>query len=244
MTAQRRRWRVFQDADELYRAATTALLARAAAALAERGCFRLVLPGGRTPLPLLRALRASGQSLAGWELYLSDERCLPAEHEERNSRLVERQLMAGLGGAAPRLHAIPAEQGPEAGARACCATLAAVDRFDVVLLGLGEDGHTASLFPGHDWGEGADAAAALAVRDAPKWPPERVSLGARRLAAARRVVFIACGAEKAPAIAAWHGGQRLPVAAPAPAGGVDILLADDCAAAIRHERVAGGGAVF
>lgn len=243
MNPQQRRWHVFPDAGCLYDKLVTLLDERAQEALGARGRFRLVVPGGRTPLPLFHALRARGRSLAGWDIYLSDERCLPPGHQERNSRLVELHLLDGLGDRAARLYAIPAELGPERAAQAYSETLAQVDLFDVVMLGFGPDGHTASLFPGHDWGEAADAAAALPVRGAAKWPPQRVSLSARRLGAARQLVFIACGAEKAPVIAAWRDGARLPLAAVAPAAGVDVLLDDDCAQAVRGEATMGGDGV-
>lgn len=244
MNRQLARWHVFPDAGHLYAAATNALLHRARLALEERGCFRFVVPGGRTPLPLFRALHASGVSLARWDLYLSDERCLPPDHAERNSRLVEDLLLRDLGSAAPRLHAIPAELGPDAAAKAYQDLLAEVDQFDVVLLGFGPDGHTASLFPGHPWGEGDDAPAALPVRGAPKWPSERVSLSVRRLAASRRVVFVACGDDKSPVVNAWHGGARMPLAAVAPPGGVDVLLTGACADIVRPRGAADDGTVF
>jgi 6-phosphogluconolactonase len=93
-----------------------------------------------------------------------------------------------------------------------------------VLLGLGEDGHTASLFPGHDWGRHGDSPDVLAVADAPKPPPARVSLSANRLSNARQVLFLVEGAGKRDAIAAWKRGDGIPAASIAPAAGVDILL--------------------
>ncbi len=233
VTSQRRRWQLFPDADQLYGAAASDLLDQAARAMATKGRFRLVLPGGRTAVALSRALLRSGPSLAGWEVYLSDERCLAPGHDERNSRLIESHLLNGLGAVGARFNAIASELGPNAAAQAYCETLAEVDQFDLVVLGVGEDAHTASLFPDQSWGEDEDSPAVLAVRGAPKWPAERVSLSARRLGLSERVVFIACGPEKAAAIAAWHGGARVPVAAVAPAHGVDILVTGDCAEAIQ-----------
>jgi 6-phosphogluconolactonase len=122
------------------------------------------------------------------------------------------------------VHAIPAELGAQAAAQAYAQSLKGVGDFDLVLLGLGEDAHTASLFPGHDWGEGADAPDALAVFDAPKPPPERVSLSAQRLSRARQVLFLVTGAGKREAITAWRKGERIPAAAIRPAAGVDVLM--------------------
>ncbi|GAB4435892.1 MAG: hypothetical protein OHK0026_00600 [Rhodocyclaceae bacterium] len=94
----------------------------------------------------------------------------------------------------------------------------------VQLLGLGEDGHTASLFPEHDWGNAPDAPATLAVRDAPKPPPDRVSLSAGRLSRARHVMFLVTGEQKARAVSMWRNGTPIPAAAVAPPDGVDIWV--------------------
>ncbi len=128
---------------------------------------------------------------------------------------------------------IAAELGADTAAQRYVRELAGVDTFDLVLLGLGEDGHTASLFPGHDWGERADAPAALAVHDAPKPPPARVSLSAWRLARARSVLFLVSGRDKRDAVTRWQRGERLPAAAicaPDPTGGcgdIEVLLDTD-----------------
>src|SRR6185295_18060576 len=108
----------------------------------------------------------------------------------RNSRMADEAWLDHVVVPARRRHPIRAELGAEAAARAYCASLEAVAMFDLVLLGLGEDGHTASLFPGHDWGEAPDAPDVLAVFDAPKPPLERVSLSAARLSRAREVLFL------------------------------------------------------
>jgi 6-phosphogluconolactonase len=96
--------------------------------------------------------------------------------------------------------------------------------FDLVLLGLGEDGHTASLFPGHEWGTQPGSSDALAVFDAPKPPPERVSLSAARLSRARQMIFLVTGESKREAVSAWRSGKDIPAASITPPGGVDVLI--------------------
>ena len=92
------------------------------------------------------------------------------------------------------------------------------------MLGLGEDGHTASLFPGHDWGMSIDGPDAIAVMDSPKPPPQRVSLSAARLGRSRAVLFIVDGESKREAVEAWRAGADVPAAAIRAPGGVDALV--------------------
>ena len=93
-----------------------------------------------------------------------------------------------------------------------------------MLLGLGEDGHTASLFPGHEWGTAPGSPDTLAVFDAPKPPPQRVSLSAARLSRARQVIFLVSGQSKQRAVAAWRAGKDIPARTIRPAVGVDVLV--------------------
>lgn len=203
------------------------------AALAARGVFHVVLAGGSTPRVLYEALVARPHDWPRWQVWFGDERCLPPDDPARNSVMAWQALLARVAIPAGAVHAIPAELGAQAGAQAYVRELAGVDVFDLVLLGLGEDGHTASLFPGHDWGERGDAPAALAVHDAPKPPPARVSLSAWRLGRARSVLFLVAGRDKRDAVARWRRDERLPAAAiPAPdpawaCGEIEVLLDTD-----------------
>jgi 6-phosphogluconolactonase len=130
----------------------------------------------------------------------------------------------GISIPAANIREIPAELGPEPGAAAYAKALHGAGDFDVVLLGLGEDGHTASLFPGHDWGTARDAPDTLAVTDAPKPPPERVSLSASRLSRAREVLFLVAGDSKRDAVEKWRAGADIPAREIRPPGGVDVLV--------------------
>jgi 6-phosphogluconolactonase len=219
------RWHVQPDAAALQGAIVAAVLRAAQDALARRGEFHLVLAGGSTPQRVYRELREAASDWTRWHIYFGDERCLPPEHADRNSRMAAEAWLDHVAIPPAQVHVIPAEAGARQAAAAYATSLANVGEFDLVLLGLGEDGHTASLFPGHDLGEAADAPAALAVFDAPKPPPQRVSLSARRLGAARQVIFLAAGASKADALAAWKKGEAIPAAAVRPAAGVDVFFA-------------------
>lgn len=218
------RWHPVADAEALQRSVSNVILAAAAQALAERGAFHLVLAGGHTPQPVYRALCTAQADWPGWHVYFGDERCLPPSHPERNSRMAAEVWLDQVPIPPEQRYTIPGELG--AGKAACnyAELLRTVGDFDLVLLGLGEDGHTAGLFPGHAWGVGPDAPDALAVFDAPKPPPQRVSMSAVRLSRARQVLFLVNGEPKHRAVAAWRAGRNIPARAIRPAAGVDVFV--------------------
>jgi 6-phosphogluconolactonase len=225
---QTTRWHTYADAAALDQAATAWILDAARQAIDRSGAFHLVLAGGNTPRRVYQVLARAQADWSLWHIWFGDERCLPPDHPERNSRMAADVWLDHVAIPAAQIHVmpthLPAIVGADETARLYEKTLLGQGDFDLVLLGLGEDAHTASLFPGHEWGTGAAAADVLAVFDAPKPPPERVSLSARRLAAAREVVFLVSGEGKREAVTAWRAGHAIPAAAIAPAGGVDILI--------------------
>ena len=186
--------------------------------------FHIVLAGGKTPRRIYETLRSADTDWSSWHVYFGDERCLPPDHAERNSRMAGLAWLDHVGIPAAQIHVIEAERGAELAASRYAQIVGRIEQFDLVLLGLGEDGHTASLFPHHDPGNTPDAPAVLAVHDAPKPPPDRVSLSANRLGAARQVLFLVTGEAKRQAVQDWRNGMDLPAAAIKPAGGVDIYL--------------------
>lgn len=206
-------WRVFADAATLVAALDDALCAEAGAAIAARGVFHLVLAGGSTPRALYRALANRRAGDARWQVWYGDERRLPADHPERNSVMAEAAWLAASSIPPENRRPIPAELGAAEAATRYAGWLKDVADFDVVLLGMGEDGHTASLFPDHDWGAAAGSPDVLAVHAAPKPPPERVSLSATRLSRSRRVWFVITGSGKREALTRWKNGETLPVSA-------------------------------
>ena len=190
---------VLVDAEAVAQRACEWIAAAAAVAIRERGVFRLVLAGGSTPQRAYDLLADTPQDWDKWEIFWGDERCLPVEHVERTSRMslpTERRFP------------IPAELGAEAAAEAYAQTIHDKLPFDVVMLGMGEDGHTASLFPGFEEGKSLT----VAVFDAPKPPPERVSLSVAALQACRQQLVLVTGAGKVEALGQWRSGARLPIA--------------------------------
>lgn len=212
------RLRVHADPASLAENAASGLLRLARRAVADRGVFDLVLAGGGTPKGLYAQLARQENDWRGWRLWFGDERCLPPRHEARNDTMVDHAWLDHVLLDPGQVHRIPAELGPNAGAAAYTERLAVVDRFDLVLLGLGEDGHTASLFPRSETGNdpesrnapgGVANAAVLPVTGAPKPPPERVSLSAARLARTRALWFLVTGAGKRDALRRLVAGDPL-----------------------------------
>lgn len=222
------RWHDYATPEELYAHAAEAIARDANRCIEERGEFSIVLTGGNTARGVYCLLPEIETDWSAWRIYWGDERCVPPDHPERNSLMARTEWLDRVPLDPKRIFPIPAESGPERGAEEYAFLLQEVPEFDLVLLGLGEDGHAASLFPGHDWGMDQRSPAALPVRDAPKPPPERVSLSAWRLSLAMRAMFLATGEGKRAAVGAWQRGENIPAAAITPLEGVDVLLDKAC----------------
>jgi len=202
-------WQYLPDADAVAAAAAAVILSTADAAIAARGEFRLVLAGGTTPDKVYRQLAAGPADWTHWQIYFGDERCLPATAPERNSRMAATAWLDQVEIPQQNVHPIPAELGAQVAAQQYAPLVAAARPFDMVLLGMGEDGHTASLFPGHAHPVGEQV---HAVSDAPKPPPERVSLSREALSDSRDVLILISGTRKQAAVRRWLAGEDLPIA--------------------------------
>ena len=200
--------RVLADPAAVAAEACRLISAAAAAAIAQRHIFRLVLAGGTTPGQVYERLATTVQQWAAWEIFWGDERCLPADDPARNFRMAQTRWLDHVTIPAAQIHPIPAELGAAEAAAQYAETICDKQPFDLVLLGIGEDGHTASLFPGRK----PQAGAVIAVHDAPKPPAERVILNFEILRTCRQQLVIVTGAEKAAALAAWQHGKNLPIA--------------------------------
>jgi len=218
------RWHVFENSAAVAKEAARRILAAADAAIAERGVFRVVLAGGRTPMQTYRLLSEADADWTRWQIYFGDERCLPPDHEERNSRAATLAWFDQVAIPDQNVHPIPAELGAEAAAFAYRPLVAAALPFDLITLGMGEDGHTASLFPGQ---KHPDRALTIPIHGAPKPPPDRVSLSAGALSNAGEVLILVTGAGKRDAVSAWRAGKPLPVAEIRGESGVDVLIDRD-----------------
>lgn len=218
------RWHAVADMSELQNVALNMILASAATAIRERGRFHLVLAGGDTPRAIYKQLRAVQADWSAWHIYFGDERCVSPADPRRNSVMAGEAWLDYVEIPADQLYTIPGELGADLAACEYAQTLNTVGMFDLTLLGLGEDGHTASLFPGREWGTEPDSPDALAVLDAPKPPAQRVSLSAARLSRSRQVIFLVSGESKRDALARWRANENIPARAIAPEKGVDVLV--------------------
>jgi 6-phosphogluconolactonase len=220
------------DADQLARAVASALVARLAAAQAVHDVASVVLTGGGIGTAVLQRVAALADepehAVVDWtavEIWWGDERFVPAADDERNERGARRALLDRVGVPEERIHAIPPSDGPFAEPEDAAAwyteQLAAgaggsgLPRFDVLLLGMGPEGHVASIFP--DSPAAHEERPVFAVRDCPKPPPTRVSLGFPAINTAEEVWLLVSGEGKADAVArALSGAAPLEV----PAAGV------------------------
>jgi 6-phosphogluconolactonase len=177
------------------------------------GVVHLALSGGSTPRRTYELLAGRPSDLTGAVIWFADERCVPPEDEQSNYRLVAESLLTPAGIGAERVHRMEGELGPEEGARRYADALldgieprqAQLPVLDLIVLGIGPDGHVASLFPGAPALDAGEEAICIGVHDSPKPPPERITLSLAVLRAASRCLLIATGASKADAVDAMLG---------------------------------------
>ena len=213
------RWHQFSSQDEINQATVTRILQAAKQAIAKYGSFLVVLAGGSTPKSVYQLLAKEQADWANWHVYHNDDRCLATDHAERNSKMAREAWLDHVAIPQDQIHDIPAELGSVEGAKAYAKTLAGVRSFDLVILGLGEDGHTASLFPGQIVDNSADV---VPVFNSPKPPADRVTLSQNRLNNTHEVLFLVTGAGKQEAVDNWLNGVAIPATLIAPACGVDV----------------------
>lgn len=233
---------VLESAAAVAQAAAARYASAAAAAVAARGCFVVALSGGSTPRTLYRLLASADVGLP-WNktrVLFADERCLSPEHELSNYRMAQENLLGSVAIPAQQVHRMRGEL--EAEAAALCYERELQSLFpgcdwpaiDLALLGMGRDGHTASLFPGTQaLEERRRWAAANYVPQQASW---RITLTLPVLCAARRILFLITGADKSQVLAEAFGGlphdAPYPAEAVVPTQGVREILVDRQAASM------------
>lgn len=207
MALNNTRWHPFQSQDDINQAAVSRILKAADEAIEKNDSFLIVLAGGSTPKAVYQMLSKQTADWAKWHVYHNDDRCLPVDHADRNSKMAKDAWLNHVAIPASQIYDIPAELGNIEGAKAYAQTLQGVRTFDLVILGLGEDGHTASLFPAQAVDNSADA---VPVSEAPKPPADRITISEKRLNNTSEVMFLVTGAGKQAAVDNWRKGINIP----------------------------------
>jgi 6-phosphogluconolactonase len=238
--------RVYRDPAALARALGDYIVATSGLAMAERGAFRIALSGGHTPQRTYELLGSeplvNEVSWADTFIYFGDERCVPPTDEQSNYRMVERALLEHAPIPPANVHRIRGEIDPGLAANEYGSILRAdlgnAPQFDLMLLGLGKDGHTASLFPGTP-PDADDAALVRAVYAEPDamW---RVTMTPKVINLSRSVAFAVQGADKAQILAEVYEGPPDPMKYPAqvvhPEGGRLTWFVDELAAGMLRKK--------
>lgn len=229
---------VFPDPSALAHAAAERFVELAQAAIDARRRFLVALAGGSTPRPVYRTL--AGEPFASrvdWtrvHVFWGDERCVPPDHPDSNYRMARESLLDHVPIPDPNVHRIKGEVVPDWAASSYEMELERVfgpdGRLDLILLGLGEDGHTASLFPDTTVLEEEEYAVdALYLGKLGAW---RVTLTLPVINAARHVLFLVTGEEKADVLARVRSGEPLPAALVQPEAGAVTWMVDSDAASL------------
>lgn len=212
-------WRCFASAAELAEFTCQSILEIAQEAIQKRGAFHFVTAGGTTPLQVYQLLAAYEKNALGtsqpmmdwskWHIYIGDERCLPVDDAERNSLALQNNWLKYSQIPTENIHFMPAELGAK---QAALRYQSVVENlyFDVVLLGMGEDGHTASLFPGHSHQHEAENLVQTEF-NSPKPPSERVTLSVNCLGNSHHLFKLITGTNKQAAVQQWLAGETLPI---------------------------------
>jgi len=224
---------VFRDHDDLYQHAADLFAQQADLAIQRAGRFVVLLSGGTTPLPLYRRLTQDPwRSQIDWQNVFvgwSDERCVPLTHEASNFRTANEALLSHVPIPDTQVFRIEGENDPASGALAYETQLRTLlgreSGADLALLGLGTDGHTASLFPANP-----------ALQEAERWfvpvhvpemaQPWRITATLPMLNRSRKVVFLVTGQEKTYALARIRNGMMLPASLVRPQNGNAVWLVD------------------
>lgn len=193
------------------------ILDLAATAIEQRGTFSLVVSGGATPAPLYERLRSGPAAWKSWLIILGDDRCLDAAHPGRNESMLRSVWIDHV--PVRQFIAPPAGYNPRESAAAFAQSVSGLDIFDLCLLGIGSDGHTAGLFSPHHLILAGDA---IGHGDGPPPHTTRVTLSASRLRRTRRTIFLV-GPEKKIVKELIAGVSVIPFAAAAPQRRVIVL---------------------
>jgi 6-phosphogluconolactonase len=243
---------IYSDVEQLSRAAANYIVRVAKESVAAHGRFTLALSGGSTPKKLYGLLASEPyRDQIDWalvEIFWSDERCVPPDNAESNYHMAQEVMLSKLPIAASQIHRVPADEADrDAASQAYTQEIqriissAGVPSFDLIQLGMGPEGHTASLFP-HQASLHEQQRLVIPVT-VPKPPPPRLTFTPPLLNAAIHVLFLVTGAEKDEAVQAVLEGLYQPEEYPAqivrPTQGEVTWMLDTAAAGKLHQKLLG-----
>jgi len=199
-------WFVFEDINELADQLANDILDVAKTAIRSNNSFKIVLTGGNSILNTYKVLSNSESDWDKWHIYLGDERCLPIGDKGRNNHIINQVWLNNSRILKKNIHFIDAELNATDGAARYENILNSVGDFDVTLLSMGEDGHAASLFPGHLY----DTNKSIVIeRNSPKYPRERISMSYSRLNHSKNIFKVISGSSKQRSLDLWLKGDGL-----------------------------------
>lgn len=219
-------WFVFDESEQLAQQLTQEILELAKQAISKYGQFHLITAGGSTPNRCYQLLSQADADWASWHIYMGDERVLPFKDNERNSQALLNNWLTKVSIPEQNIHFMKVENGAKSAANDYACLFDEVKAFDVCLLGMGEDGHTASLFPEHNEAQSVQticckkacesdfiSAPIIIENNSPKAPLQRVSLNYVAFSKSRLLIKLVTGSGKQQAVSEWlNQNQSLPIA--------------------------------
>lgn len=234
-TRTRAKMVVAKNPEEFRRLGAESIGKKIASAILTRGRCTIALSGGSTPGPVYEELGNSDLAAKiAWpqlEIFFADERAVPIDHPDSNYRLVKDTLLRSHPEALGQAYRMPADA-PDREQAAKRYGRRLPDPLDVLVLGMGPDGHTASLFPGSAALDESELRVVAVT--APKPPPERMTITPAVITRSRSIIMLVAGAEKAPMVARALSGVVDPKAVPAQLARRAIWVLDQAAASHLH----------
>ena len=201
-------WISFDDEMSLSEALAQEILNIAKKSIFEKDCFSIVLTGGQSVLNLYKILSKSDSNWEKWYIYIGDERCVPMRHKDRNDQVINEIWLDNSTISKNNIHFIQAELGLIEAQKEYEKVLKKIDKFDVVLLSVGEDGHVASLFPNHSY---PDNKMVVIESNSPKSPKQRLSMSYKQLNKSNYIFKLLIGKSKQQAVHLIQNNINLPI---------------------------------
>jgi len=206
-------WHPLKDSQQVADSVFQQIALLSQQAIENNGKFKIVLAGGTTPGIVYKKLVDLKTDWSKWQIFFGDERCLEIEDAERNSKMAQDYWLDRVAIPKQNIHIIAAQLGAKEAAQLYQQVVDSALPFDLVLNGMGEDGHTASLFPQHFLNPQLNKSlqSVLAIFNSPKPPSDRVSLSNNTLSSTYKSFILITGSSKYPVVKQWQNGQQLPV---------------------------------